>query len=156
MHVNTFSCAAKDGNRLEKVRRLIKHALTFTLNEVSEPEDSLSKVKIEASESNDQSEEDKKCNSDNDSAAKGGMVTNVPVGITRSNVVDLTMTSCVFPSDNKLEPQDWLKTGGIRLTQENKSEILRGDKLNVFKPCSEVAEETVPLNEGATVHLNAI
>ena len=94
----TFSCAAKDGNRLEKVRKLIKHALSFTLNEVSEPENSLSKVKIEASESNDQNEEDNKCNSDNDSAAKGGIVTNVPVDITRSNAVDLTMTSCVFPS----------------------------------------------------------
>ena len=33
----TFSCAAKDGDRLEKTRRLIKHALSFTLNEVSEP-----------------------------------------------------------------------------------------------------------------------
>jgi len=51
--VLAFSCTAKDGNRLEKVRRLIKHALSFTLNEVSELEDSLSKVKIEASESID-------------------------------------------------------------------------------------------------------
>ena len=83
--VLTFSCAAKDGNCLEKVRSLIEHALSFTLNEVSKPEDSLSKVKIEASESVDQSEEDNKCNSDNNSAAKGGVVTNVPVGNTSSN-----------------------------------------------------------------------
>ena len=103
--VLTFSWAAKDGDRLEKARRLIKHPLSFTLNEVSEPEDSLSKVKIEASESIDQSEEDNKCNVNN-SAAKGGVVTNVPVGNTSSNVVDLTTTSSVFPSDNKLESQD--------------------------------------------------
>ena len=87
----TFSYAAKDGNLLEKARRLIKHVLSFTLNKVSEPEDSLSKVKIEASESNDQSEGDNKYNSDNDSAAKGSVVTNVPVGNTSSNVVDLTV-----------------------------------------------------------------
>ena len=52
-YVLTFSCAAKDGDCLEKLRRLIKHALSFTLNAVSEPEDSLNKVKIEASESID-------------------------------------------------------------------------------------------------------
>ena len=102
----TFSCAAKDGDRLEKVRRLIKHALSFTLNEVSEPEDSLSKVKIEASESIDQSEEDNKCNV---TIVLQGVVW--PVGNTSSNVVDLTMTSSVFPSDNKLGSQDWLRTG---------------------------------------------
>ena len=133
--VLTFSCAAKDGDRLEKVRRLIKHALSFTINEVSEPEDSLGKVKIEASESIDQSKEDNTCNinSDNNSAAEDGVVTIVPivpVGNSSSNVLDLTKTSSVFPCDNKLESQDWLRTGGIRLTQEDKSKILRGEKLN--------------------------
>ena len=35
---------------------------------------------------------------------------------TSSNVVDLTTTSSVFPGDdNKLESQDWLRGGGIRL-----------------------------------------
>jgi len=52
-YVLTFSCTAKDGDHLEKIRRLIKHALSFTLSEVSEPENSLSKVKNEASESID-------------------------------------------------------------------------------------------------------
>ena len=32
-------------------------------------------MEFEVSESNDQSEEDNKCNSDNDSAVKGGVVT---------------------------------------------------------------------------------
>ena len=146
----TFSCTAKDGNHLEKIRRLIEHDLSFTLNEVSEPEDSLSKVMIEASESNNQSEEDNKCNSDNGSATKSGIVTNVPVGITSSNVAGLIMTSCVFPSDNKLESQDWLRTGGIRLTRENKSEILRGDKLNdlVINFVQKLLKKQFPLMKG--------
>ena len=38
--VLTFSCAAKDGNGLEKVKRFIEHALSFNLNEVCETEDS--------------------------------------------------------------------------------------------------------------------
>ena len=89
-------------------------------------------MKIEASESIDQSKEDNKynINSDNNSAAGDGVVTIVPVGNSSSNVLDLTKTSSVFPSDNKLESQDWLRTGSIQLTQEDKSKILRGKKLN--------------------------
>ena len=65
-------------------------------------------MKFEANESMDQSEEGNKSNGNNsaaESAAKGGAATNVPVGNTSSNVVDLTTTSSVFPSDNKLESQ---------------------------------------------------
>ena len=58
-------------------------------------------MKIEASGSTDQSKEDNMCNSDNNNATKGSVVTNVPVGNTGSNVVDLTATSSVFTSDNK-------------------------------------------------------
>ena len=77
------------------------------------------------------------------------MVTNVSVGITSSNVVDLTMTSCVFPSD-KLESQDWLRTGGNWLTRENKSEILRGDKLNdlVINFVQKLLKKQFPLMKG--------
>ena len=69
-------------------------------------------MKIEASESIDHSEEDNKCNGDNNSAAKGGVVTNAPTGNTSSSVVYLTTTSSVFPID-KLESLDWLRVGGI-------------------------------------------
>ena len=113
-----FSCTAKDGNRLEKVKRLIEYALSFNLNEVCEPEDSPSKVKIEASQSVDHSEEDNRYNGDNNSVAKGGVVTNAPTGNTSSSVVDLITTSSVFPIDNKLESRDWLRAGGIWLTRE--------------------------------------
>ena len=102
----TFSCAAKDGNHLEKVKRLIEHALSFNLKEVCETEDSPSKVKIDASKSIDHSEENNRYNGDNDSAAKGGVVTNASTGNTSNSVVDLTTTSSVFPIDNKLESQD--------------------------------------------------
>ena len=84
--VLTFSCAAKDGNCLEKVKRLIEHALSFNLNEVCAPEDSPSKVKIEASKSTDHSDEDNKYNGDNNSAAKDSVVTNAPTGNTCSSV----------------------------------------------------------------------
>ena len=90
----TFSCTVKDGNHLEKVKRLIEHTLSFNLNEICEPEDSPSKVKIEASKSIDHSN---KYNGDSNSAAKGGVVTNAPTGNTSSSVVDLTTTSSVFP-----------------------------------------------------------
>ena len=78
------------------------------------------------------------------------MVTNVPVGNTSSNVVDLTTTSSVFPSDNKLESQDWLRTGSIQLTQESKSEILRGDKLNdlVINFVQKLLKKRFPLMKG--------
>ena len=56
-----------------------------------------SEVKIDASESIDHSEEYNKYNGDNNSAAKGGVVTNAPTGNTSSSVVDLTTTSSVFP-----------------------------------------------------------
>ena len=48
-----------------------------------------------------------------------------------NNVVDLTMGSdapSVFPSDEN--DADRCRFGGIRLTQQNKYDILRGDKLN--------------------------
>ena len=83
--VLTFSCTAKDGSCLEKVKRLIEHALSFSLNEVCEPEDSPSKVKIEASESIDHSKEGNQYNNDNNSTAKGGVVTNAPTGNTGSS-----------------------------------------------------------------------
>jgi len=76
------------------------------------------------------------------------VVTNVPVGDTSSNFVDLTMTSSV--SDNKLKSQDWLRTGGIWLTRENKSEILRGDKLNnlVINFVQKLLKKQFPLMKG--------
>ena len=49
-----------------------------------------------------------------------------------SNVVNLTLgsgiTSSLCPTDDSNE--DWRRFGGIRLMQQNKYEILRGDKLN--------------------------
>ena len=69
-------------------------------------------------------------------------------------VVDLIITSSVFPFDNKLESQDWLRAGGIRLTQENKSEILRGDKLNdlVIKFVQKLKKQ-FPLMKMKVLHL---
>ena len=86
----------------------------------------------------------------NNSAARGGVVTNVPVGNTSSSVVDLTMTSSVFQSENKLGSQDWLRTGGIQLTRENKSEILRGDKLNdlIINFVQKLLKKQFPLMKG--------
>ena len=125
-----FSCASKDGNRLEMVRGLIKHAFSFTLSEISEPENPLSKVKIEASESMDQGEDDSSNDKNSAAIAKNGVVADVPVGHTNSTVLDLTTPSGVSQSDNKLESLDWLRAEGIRLTQEIRYKILRGDKLN--------------------------
>ena len=51
-----------------------------------------------------------------------------------NNVVDLTLgsgnTSSVCPTDDSNE--DWHRYGGICLMQQNKYEILSGDKLNVL------------------------
>ena len=72
-----------------------------------------------------------------------------------TSVVDLTTTSSVFPFDNKLESQDWLRAGGIWLTQENKSEILRGDKPNdlVIKFVQKLLKKQFPLMKMKVLHL---
>ena len=118
----TFSCASKDGNRLEKVRGLIKHALSFTLSEISELEDPLSKVKIEASESMDQGEDESSNDKNSTVIAKDGVVADVPVGNTNSTVLDLTTPSGVSESDNwtglELEALGQLKKSGTRFLGE--------------------------------------
>lgn len=61
----------------------------------------------------------------------GAVINDESVCSTSNNEVDLTMSSDVprvFPRD--VSNTDWLRIAGIRLTQQNKSGILRGDKLN--------------------------
>ena len=152
----TFSCASKDVNRLEKVRGLIKHALSFTLSEISEPEDPLSKVKIEASESMDQGEDESSNDKNSTAIAKNDVVADVSVGNTNSTVLDLTTPSGVSQSDNKLESLDWLRAGDIRLTQEIRYKTLRGDKLNdlVINFVQKLLKKQFPLMKGSLLYCN--
>ena len=135
---------------MEKVRGLIKHALSFTLSEISELDDSLSKVKIEASESMDQGKDESSNDKNSAAIAKNGVVADVPVGNTNSTILDLTTPSGVSQSDNKLESLDWFRAGGIRLTQEIRYKIPRGDKLNdlVINFVQKLLKKQFPLMKG--------
>ena len=78
------------------------------------------------------------------------MVADVPVGNTNSTVLDLTTPSGVSQSDNKLESLDWFRAGGIRLTQEIRYKIPRGDKLNdlVINFVQKLLKKQFPLMKG--------
>ena len=122
------STHAKDLDHLEKVKKLIKHAISFVIDTLSHHGEFLS-VKEEVMDDGGREEE----TSDSDSSFGNMADDNCDSAHnTSNNVVDLTLgsggTSSACPTDDSNE--DWCRFGGIRLMQQNKCEILRGDKLN--------------------------
>jgi len=117
------------------VKKLTEHALSFVIDEFSHHGEFLN-------ENTDGTVEDEEVWTGSD-AGGDSSINNMDVGgdnelindklncSASNSVVDLTMDCDVpsFPSDENINA-DWCRFGGIRLMQQNKCDILRGEKLN--------------------------